>query len=82
MEIIIGSEGMGVPWGKKVIEYMIQKIKKIKYENTPDCDIIIKTFGIDLEPEWNTLPKKYNEKSFICSLFFIFAAFVQRTNCF
>lgn len=59
MEIIIGSEGMGVPWGKKVIEYMIQKIKKIKYENTPDCDIIIKTFGNDLEPEWNTLPKKY-----------------------
>jgi hypothetical protein len=59
MEIIIGSEGMGVPWGKKVIEYMIQKIRKVKYQNTPDCDIIITTFGKDLEPEWNTQPKKY-----------------------
>ena len=33
MEIIIGSEGMGVPWGKKVIEYMIQKIRKENKEN-------------------------------------------------
>jgi len=56
---IIGSEGMGIPWGKLVIDYMIQKIKKVKYENTSKCSVIVKTFATDLEPEWNTQPKKY-----------------------
>ena len=60
MELIIGSEGMGVPWGKLVIEYIFKKLNKhIKYQNTSNCDLIIKTFGTDLEKEWNTQPKKY-----------------------
>jgi hypothetical protein len=60
MELIIGSEGMGVPWGKIVIEYLFKQLDiNIKYQNTDNCDLIIKTFGIDLEKEWNHKPKKY-----------------------
>ena len=60
MKLIIGSECMG-SWGKDIINFIIKKVNPnilITYENSPDCDIIVKSL-FPKEKEWNTQPKKY-----------------------
>jgi hypothetical protein len=63
MIIKIGSECMGI-WGKFIVEYFIRKVIKnidvnIIYENSDDCDIIIRSVFYNNEEHWNTKPKKY-----------------------
>ena len=61
MELIIGSEGMG-SWGKQIVDYLITKLYptiKIKYENTPQCKLIIQSVFPNLENNWNNESKKY-----------------------
>ena len=59
MNLIIGSEGMGI-WGKEVIDYLFNKLNaNITYQNTNNCNLIIKSCFTNLEPEWNNQPKKY-----------------------
>ena len=61
MSIIIGSEGMGI-WGKDMISFLISKVDQnivIRYENTPDCHIVVKSLFTMIENEWNKEPKKY-----------------------
>ncbi len=58
--IIIGSECMGI-WGINVIEYFIKKIYSdvnIIWNNTQECDIIVKSFS-NSEKRWNRNYKKY-----------------------
>ena len=55
MKIIIGSEGMG-SWGKDVINFFINKVNpsiEIKYENTSECNIVVKSLFPMIEEEWN-----------------------------
>ena len=61
-ELIISSEGNGLEWGKKVIDFLIKKAlpeTNIKYEMSLDCDAIILSHFINDEALWNKQDKKY-----------------------
>jgi hypothetical protein len=60
-EFIIGSEGMG-SWGKRIINYLIDKVKPgitIRYKNTIDCDLVVRSHFLRDEPVWNNTLKPY-----------------------
>ena len=60
--LIIGSEGNGVKWGKKLIEYLIKKAFtncSIEYKMSLDCDIIVMSHFFNKEALWNKQKKKY-----------------------
>lgn len=60
MSIIIGSEGKGI-WGQRVIDMLLNKIgySNITYDNTDNCDIIIRSNFNRIEPYWNKKKKPY-----------------------
>jgi len=58
---IIGSEGKGI-WGRRIIDKLISQInrgKQIQYQNSSDCNFIVKSHFTKDEPEWNNNPKPY-----------------------
>jgi len=61
MKIIIGSEGMGI-WGNKVLIYLLNKLYPnidIENKNTSECNFIVLSHFISIEPLWNKENKKY-----------------------
>ena len=67
--LIVSSEGNGVKWGKKVIDFLLKKAfpeKEIKYEMSKDCDVIVLSHFIKDEALWNKEEKKY---IFECTFF-------------
>ena len=52
---------MGI-WGRKVIDYLLHKAYpgiKLEYKNSPECDCVVVSNFISIEPLWNTTKKKY-----------------------
>ena len=61
-EIIVSSEGNGLTYGKKVVDYLIKNAypeSNIKYEMSLDCNVIILSHFINDEALWNKQSKKY-----------------------
>lgn len=61
-QIIVSSEGNGLKWGKKVIDFIIKKAfpeTTVIYEMSLDCDVIVLSHFINEEALWNKQYKKY-----------------------